>query len=334
MAVLRHPDPTSHWSIVVAASLMQEKTSRQLADRLGEVHAAVPVTGSRLAGDVWVAGSTPDIVVVDGEPLDAPLLTAAYTLEREAPLRVVLGSAGRRIAIAGHHAAFDGLALVAILEALLGGGLPGAALGVPARKGGWHLGGAFRRIFRPADRVAPSLAVPARECFVSRQVSVAGREFTPRLAAACVRAIATHNERRGWPWRRIGISVAIGGPTGVGNVASYRRVDVGPSDPVVERVTAALADETEPTELVRAPAGLALLRPLAHRLSDSVLVSNLGLQQLPVDRLEFFPVARGRSAVAIGAAGVRRGGATLTLRARDLDVADADAILKRIVDGL
>jgi hypothetical protein len=334
LAVLRHPDRSSNWSIVVAASLADATTRRQMAERLEELAAALPITRSRLAGDVWVAGLPAEVLVVDGEALDAPLLTRRYALEREGPLRVVLGAAGTRVAIAGHHGAFDGLALVAILEALLGGSIPAAAPDAPARKGAWQPRETFRRLAHPADRVAPSLTIPARESFVSQQVSLKGRGVTPRLAAASVRAIGTHNAQRGWPWRRIGLSVAVGGHAGVGNVASYRRVDVRPDEAVASRVAAALAEDVEPGELVRAPAAMRMLAPLATRVSDSVLVSNVGRHSLPARRLEFFPVARGRSAVAIGAAGVTPGVATLTVRARDLDMPDARAILERIADGL
>jgi hypothetical protein len=87
--------------------------------------------------------------------------------------------------------------------------------------------------------------------------------------------------------------------------------------------------------LLEAPAALQLLRPLVGRLSDSVLVSNIGCHPGPrLSRLEFFPVARGRSAVAIGAAGVRRGFATVTLRARDLTETDGARLLEQLTDAL
>jgi hypothetical protein len=118
-------------------------------------------------------------------------------------------------------------------------------------------------------------------------------------------------------------------------VASYRRVDVTIGDDVAALVSAALADDSEPPELVRAPRAMRALRPLVERLSDSLLISNVGRHAtLPLTGLEFFPVARGRSAVAVGAAGVMRGEATVTLRARDLDATDARALLEEVVAGL
>jgi hypothetical protein len=65
------------------------------------------------------------------------------------------------------------------------------------------------------------------------------------------------------------------------------------------------------------------------------LVSNVGFHDLQgVTRLEFFPVARGRSAVAVGAAGVKSGRAVVTVRARWLSQIDAEGLLADLVDSL
>jgi hypothetical protein len=68
--------------------------------------------------------------------------------------------------------------------------------------------------------------------------------------------------------------------------------------------------------------------PFIRRFSDSMLISNLGRVAVPgIAALEFFPVARGRSAVAFGAVGLSAGGATISIRARDLDPDDAENLL-------
>ncbi|HEY4377078.1 MAG TPA: hypothetical protein VGM93_07955, partial [Acidimicrobiales bacterium] len=51
-----------------------------------------------------------------------------------------------------------------------------------------------------------------------------------------------------------------------------------------------------------------------------------------VSRLDFFPVARGRSAVCFAAAGIVDGSTTLTVRARDLSPGDARRMLASAVD--
>ena len=177
------------------------------------------------------------------------------------------------------------------MAALLGGPLPTPVISEPPGPPGSKLA-LIRRVFAPADRVAPSQKPPGRDSYVSEEVDLRGQSVTARLAEACVDVAADHNRRFGAPWRRVGISVAKGGPAGVGNVASYRRLDLQAGDQVVPPVVAALLTPDEPTEQTRAGFVLALTRPIVNRFSDSLLISNLGRQSLPeVARLEFFPVA-------------------------------------------
>jgi hypothetical protein len=165
-----------------------------------------------------------------------------------------------------------------------------------------------------------------------RPLRITGRDVTARLAAACAAAAGELARERGASWRRIGITLAVGGPAGVGNVATYRRIDVPAAADVVGAATAALAQAVEPAEQVKARRLLKLLSPISDRFSDSILVSNLGRHDVPMaTRLDFFPVARGRSAVAFGAAGLTTGECTLAIRARDLDQPDAEQLLDAAV---
>jgi hypothetical protein len=134
------------------------------------------------------------------------------------------------------------------------------------------------------------------------------------------------------PLRRFGLSLAVRGPEGEG--ATYRRIDVSPDQDIESAVAGALSDPAVPVEVKGLPPGSSLLRPLLKRLSDTVLVSNLGRLDLPVNGLELYPQARGRSAVAVGAAGIDGQPTIITLRARDLDRADATSLLQRIVARL
>jgi hypothetical protein len=161
-----------------------------------------------------------------------------------------------------------------------------------------------------------------------RRLDIDGRGVTARIAAAAVAAVGERNAALGAPWRRIGLSLAIGGPPGAGNTASYRRIDLGAGDAVEPGVTAALASPDEPGELVRSTPALRLLAPLADRLSDSLLISNMGRHEIPgLVRFEAYPVARGRSAVAFGAGTAAGGESTLALRAARLSQADTEALL-------
>ncbi|MEZ5183467.1 MAG: hypothetical protein R2702_16570 [Acidimicrobiales bacterium] len=113
---------------------------------------------------------------------------------------------------------------------------------------------------RPADRLAPTPGSgPATP--TPRTVALAGRGTTGRIAAAAVAAAGDHQRRHGASLAKVGLTVAVGGPAGVGNVASYRRIDVAPTDPIGDLVQAALASPEEPGEQVSAPK--LVLRPPA-----------------------------------------------------------------------
>jgi hypothetical protein len=331
----RHPDRWTAWVIVMLARLEPEVLAGApvLTERLEQAGAAFPLMSARLEGAWWLPADRPGISVVDaGEPLDrAPL--HRFDLRYEPPLRVVVPTDGRWLLLCAHHFAFDGLGMAALLGSLLTGTPPGVPdrrrvrvrRGSPAK--------AFSRVLRPADRVVPSAPRPPRESFAARQVQLAGPEVTARLARACAAAVGEHNARGGRPLRRVGLSVAVGGVGG--EPATYRRTDVPAGIDVEGAVRRALAEPEVPPELVGLPPGTFLLRPLLWRLSDTFLVSNLGRLELPgVADLEFYPVARGRSAVAFGAAGLPGRPSTLTVRARDLVPEAAERLLERVVENL
>jgi hypothetical protein len=358
----------------------------------------VPMIGARLHGETWYPGPPPEPVIVDGDPLAAPELVARFDLATQPTLRVVAGSGGTRLAVACHHAAFDGLSLVALLATLvrpqshpddlgqLGPQPPTEAAAAVEGVGNREhpssrsatlplrspeLRGLVGRLIRPADRVAPSLARPGREALAVAEVDLAGPGVTSRLVSAAVAAAGAHNARLGRPWRRVGINIglaaaaeaaegrasigksggnrAAGGPSAAnrthqtevsgnqlpGNFSRYRRIDLGPAEAVAPALGAALASSREPLDQVWSPRWGWVLEPVVGRFSDSLLVSNLGRREVPgVTRLEFFPVARGRSAVAVGAVGLAGGPATVSVRARDLSSEDAEALLADLVARL
>jgi hypothetical protein len=333
---LLFPDPATAWVVVLTATFAEPLTL--VADRLAAVGAAVPVVGARLGPAGWVPGPAADVVVVSGDPVASPLLLERFALERDPPLRVLVDPFGRRVALAGHHAAFDGRSLVAVLAALAGGPVPHMAAPEPADARGDGRGSrlrAVRRLLRPADPIARSGSPPDREVLAARAVTLEGPEVTARLAAAAAGAAAEHNRRAGARWRRVGISLGVGGPPGVGNMATYRRIDVASDTPIGPAVAAAFAAPPEPGVAIASRALARALAPLVARFSDSLLVSNLGRCDVPgAQRVAFYPVARGRSAVAIGAAGAPNGESTVTLRSTRLSPADGDALLDAIVRSL
>jgi hypothetical protein len=204
--------------VVAAATLAAPAAG--LTERLAALHRAVPMTGARLHGEVWHPGSPPEPLIVDGEPLAAQDLVERFDLTTQPPFRVVVGAGGRRLAVACHHAAFDGLGLLGLLTALVGGPEPRAPglrrdAGLP-----WALGprrapelrGLVGRLVRPADRVAPSRRRAPREALAVREVALAGPGVTARLVDAAVAAAGARNHRLGRPWRRVGVNIGLAGP--------------------------------------------------------------------------------------------------------------------------
>jgi hypothetical protein len=352
LALLRFPDRRTGWVVVAAASLTAPPAG--LDERVQALHRAVPIVGARLRGEVWHQGTPPEPLVVDGEPLRAPVLLDPFRLAAEPPLRVLVGAGGARLAVACHHAAFDGLGLLALLAALLGGPPPSPPAPAGAGRPPAELRGLLGRVARPADRVAPSPHAPARDALVVREVALAGQGVTARVAAAAVAAAGARNARLGRRWRRVGVNLGLAGPvpafaaggdpdaagfggssTVAGNVSRYRRLDLLAGEAVEPAVAAAMASPREPVDQVWSPRLGRLLGPMARRCSASLLVSNVGRRAVPgATRLDFFPVARGRSAVAVGAAGLPGGPSTVSLRARDLSSEDAEELLADIVARL
>jgi hypothetical protein len=333
--VRRHPDRRTTWIIVLLARTEEGAVPppNVLLDRIQLATVDAPLLASRLHGQRWTRSSAPAITVAEpGCPLDsAPL--RSFDLRHEPPLRVVTSARRNWLLMAGHHFAFDGLGMVSVLRALLSG-ISEAAPDYASLDATSHsLTPALLRLLHPADPVAPSEQQPAVDSFVSALATMRGPAVTAVLARACAVAVSSRNARVGRPLRRIGISVAVGGVGGQG--ATYRRVDVTDPREVEAAVKGALSDPSVPPEMKGLPPGAFLLQPVMQRFSDTVLVSNLGRLDLPgVRRLEFYPVARGRSALAIGAAGLVGGPTTLTLRSRTLSPPDAESLLSDVVASL
>jgi hypothetical protein len=344
LAILNHPDQRTSWIVVMTATLRygdSDLTSR-IAERLQTLGDQAPDLWSRWDGAGWRPARAPEPVVVDGDPLQAPGLLTRFDLAGEPPARFAVARDGGRLALAAHHAAFDGLSMLALIGAVLGRDLPSPAEAAttpaePARREhGVDLLRPLRRLMRPADRVVSSQGPVPQDSFAVREIGLRPPNITGQIAQASIDAAGARNAARGADWDRIGLTIALGGPAAMGNVASYRRLDLRAGEDVAASVQAALRSGVEPGELATTlPRGLRLLAPVADRFSDSVLVSNLGFTALPeLSRLCLFPVARGRSAVAVGAGSVSQGQTTISLRARDLSPDDAESLLDDIIARL
>lgn len=348
-AILFHPDRATPWApsalVHLAVPLEREAAVANLAalaERAPIVDARLDLRGSR-----WVAQSGRLALEALGDPL--AVLRTRFDLASGPPLRVALDADGRRLAVVAHHAALDGRALVMVARALLGAhpieatspqsepvvaDPAGSTVADPA--GGARE--AVRRLARPADRVAASAEPPTSEAFVADDVPEGVPLRVAGLAAAATSAAARWNAERGAAWEQVGLTIPVGGPAVLGNVSTHRRVDLAVPGDVAGAVQAALATAVPPPDAALTPSRARLLRllaPISARLSDSLLVSNLGRVDLPGARaVDFFPQARGRSAVALGACTPVEGTPRLTLRARDLGEDDARALLALVVEEL
>lgn len=355
-AILHHPDQHTPWAPSIVVRLAPGTLAPARAqERLAALIQAHPILDARLelAAGRWVAGAQRQELELLAE--ERHVLRTRFDLATGPPARIALSPGGDALAIVGHHAALDGRALVMVARALLGAApieavgspapsvdpsaaapadpdhAPGASAGAGARE-------AMRRLLHPADRVAPTPGASDGEAFVAADLPAGSGVRVATLAHAAVEAVGVWNAERGARWATVGLTIPVGGPQALGNVASHRRVDLHGSADVAEAVRAALRAAVAPPDAALSPAKARLLRlaaPVVDRLSDSLLVSNLGIVDLPgAVAVDFYPQARGRSAVAIGACTPRGGRTRITLRARDLSDLDAGILLGTIADRL
>lgn len=326
-AVLHHPDRRSAWAVLVTAQI-----AGGLAVDIDRVTDRHPLASARWDGKRWLPGSPP-------RPTVGPPDLSPFNLGLEGPLRVSTQPEAGLVHVVGHHSAFDGLALARTVAILIDadagfGELPtqGAAAPTAGPAGRSRTKSAAWALLRPNASVSPTTK-SAGEFRAWRPSPRDTSRLTARLADAATRSLS---ERGLDPARGpVGISVATGGSTQLINDASFTRLRVRPDEGVADLVTTAVRSDVLPPELRHPSRLLWLLGPIANRLSDTFLVSNLGRVDIPgVSRLEFYPVARGRSAVAFGAVGVKGGPSTVTIRSLYLSPEDATAILDDVVRRL
>lgn len=341
LEILRNPDHSTTWTGVAVVHLAERSVRdpagsllATLDERLPVLGQGMPVSCARLSGTRWVPGPpTVPSLSTDGDPTPASML-ARFELSREPPLRILVAPDGEWASFFVHHAAFDGAALFAAVKVLLCGADPPRPQPTPAGNAEipWSV---LSRILHPADPVAPSEDPPTSDTFVYRDLPRIGRGVTAALPQACVSAVAQFSASRGRPLRRVGISLGLSRSEGHVNHSTFRRVDVRLGDPLAPAIKRALADPDDPWQIRHPTRLLRLATPLVGRLSDTIVFTHVGRLSMPgVRLLEGYPVARGRSAVAFCALRVAGAGSTLTMRARDINRADANRIIEDALAAL
>ncbi|MHB8263406.1 MAG: hypothetical protein ACYDGY_06635 [Acidimicrobiales bacterium] len=340
--ILRHPDRRSNWIVTGTVWFSQPlgngtaRSVREAAiDRVAYLAKEMPVTTARLRGTLWAPGAAPVPSLTEGDDPRPAWLFRPFNLGHEAPVRVTVDAEGRWLTVVAHHAAVDGVNAIPLFKILCGQPpvIPGNP--PPMAKRVTPPIGVLRRLVHPADPVARSDPLPPRESFAKVPLPPVGKGMKGKLAAAVVKSILAHNHRYGQPLEHVGISASVMELDDAKPIASYRRVDLEPTGHIAETFERELSRPEEPWELLHAPRTLRLLSPITGRLSDTILLSNFGRWSLEgAKAIELYPVARGRSAVAIAAVRIAGGDSLLTIRACYLSQYDAQRILAETIDHL
>jgi hypothetical protein len=316
--VAGHPEVS--WSIILDAGLREPVHPDAVRARLV---AAWPRDGS--------AGGVPSVVSTGAEH-DRMVAEAADLPYGEAePSCRLFVRAGPtpRVAVAAHHAALDGLGLVAVLGVATGQALGTSArgAGAPSPAGGW--GYAARRLgealFRPPARIGPRGGAPGAGGDHLVRADVSRPVRTIELIAAAAHAAGIWNAPSSGRRRAAPIVVAVGAARGtpsapiIGTQAAWFRIPV--TDPDPERIRVAMRrrgpEPRGPFGALSAARLVGLSRALSGRTGSTLLVSHLGglMSAGSVRCAVFYPAAHGRSGICVGGITVD-GTTTLGLRAR------------------
>jgi hypothetical protein len=328
--------PRASWSIVLEARLAGGIDPDAVRSRLDQA----AVDDSRL-------GPPPAVAHLDLSALEDRRL--AFANERYPEGASVLRCAvapgpPATLLLAAHHGAIDGLGLIGLLGVATAGRAVSSARGVGAAppRGSitaWAAVRAVRSLASPPPRVAPAHRGAADGDHVLARAAAPGLSGgTARLTSAALRAIASWNRQRGEPAFpavvAVGASHRGGDAITLDNQAAWLRVtlDSGDDGSTAARLAAAEPQPVAPPWRGPRLAGAAMAL-VAGRMGSTLLVSNLGAVS-GIDGLEslaFWPVAYGRSGVAIGAASVD-GQTTVTVRAPARGFTAGDA--RQLVEGV
>jgi hypothetical protein len=335
-----HPDVS--WSVVLDATVAVAPALEAVAEGLHSLFESRP----------WL-GLSPIVREVDRQEVDASRSELADTRYRpDTPLvRVVLaagpGEKPGHVLLAAHHAVSDGLGLLTLLGTALGHDVHSRARGLRAdanTRSPFALAAARRlaeATLQPCDRVRPMNGDrdATGDLLLHRHVG-AGNVRSADLIASTARAIVGWNGGR--RPRRLVLSLGASRRPGEGadveDDSAYLRVTV--TSPRAARIAKAIAEAT-PEPAAPADSGSAWLAraarfvpsALSARMGSTALVSSLGTVTAPalVRAIAFYPVAHGRSGVAIGHATIGSTSVvTLRCRRRDFSEAAAGAFLDRI----
>ena len=346
-------DPSIAWRILLTADLTHALDPGTARTRLAGLHAAQHWPG-------------PARVVVGD---DVAELCRDLGEERSGVVSLGLAGGGRQVVVSAHHAAVDGLGLLAVLAAVTGSPVTSSARGVGDRPdSAGAVGTVVRRLGEVVARPPARIAVPpgpgagtqaearagrSHDVHVARDVP--GEVRTVDLVLAASRGVLAHNERlahgrpRARHRRHVAVAVGVARQVTASSIADrsalLRLRDAERLDR--DAVAAALREaptQRPPAEAASGTVGAGLvrmgMRVLAPRLGSTLLVSHLGrVRGEGLESLAFHPVTVGGSGVSLGACTFDTSTGTttrVTLRARgDRWTHDGlEQLLEAVVDAL
>ncbi|GAA4697652.1 hypothetical protein [Nocardioides nanhaiensis] len=324
-------DPDATWSIAVDLGLLAAVRPEDLEER------AAAMVAAHLH-----LGPTPEVLVSDVEDERQAAVVQAYR-PGDPLVRLVLAPDGRRLLVAAHHGAVDGLGLLGVARTVLDLDLRCGARGIGDRSSptGFLLS-SVRRVGEAL--LAPPLRFGGDGSPAEVGEHVTARELPPTrrgTAALATSVLAAH--RRLHPGARGRAVLAVGASRRTDprprpdRQTAYLRLRLPPGTPG-EQVAAALATvPPEPDFPETSAGGLGPLatRALRGRLGATATLSNLGSVEGQLRSVAMYPALNGPRAVGVGLASTALT-MTLTLRTRrsDLDRAGHDRLLALIVDEL
>jgi hypothetical protein len=319
-------DPDTTWGICLELGLSTPLGAHEVARRLARL---VPLHPH--------LGPAPELEVVAASEWDVrreTLAAAPYAVD--GPLvRAALADDGRRLFVAAHHGACDGLGLVALADRMTGAGLVSGARGIgDMRAPRSFLRSSLTRLHEAIRHPPPRFSRHHDDASSGEQLRIA---TLPRLATGtvdlCVALGAVFRQWNGSASRGddrplfvMGASRRPPGNLVPDRQTAYLRLRLDPSwdRERVREAFVALSPEPEFPETSVGGIGPRVTRTLRGRLGATAQLSNLGVVEgAGLDYVAMFPALSGPRGVAVGMVSTADT-TTLSLRTRGSEFGPTD----------
>jgi hypothetical protein len=326
-------DPDTNWCIGLDTTWSDPVGDEQVVARL-----------ERLTADHPHLGPVPGVERVSEQEWGTWRAAALSTPFERTLIRLGGTSDGRRLMVAAHHGAVDGLGMVALLAAAAAREITTSARGIGDRSSG----GSFLRA--SAGRLLEAVADPPPRLH-GHPVPAAGRENVgdvdvPRMQISTGQiAHAAQQVYAEWPGSGggrplffMGVSRRPPGRLAPDRQTGYVRFRVDPAWDLAETRERFAGLAPEPDFPETSVGGLAprLIRLFRNRLGSTAQISNLGsLEAVGLESAALFPALSGPSAVSFGfASTASTTSATVRTRTREYSAAETCELLDRLVSRL